>query len=110
GSDAIALASSLAHTQEAELLIVHVLDGPSPGEASFREERASQELRYGAAQEWLADAVGEVTEGVSASGAVVYADSVAEGLLDAAREADAALIVVSAARYGPLRRFTVGSV
>ncbi len=110
GSDAIALASALAHTQEAELLIVHVLDGPAPAQAHFREERASQELRDGAAREWLAQAVADVTDGVTATAKVAYAESVAEGLIGAAREADAQLIIVSAARYGPLKRFTIGSV
>lgn len=110
GSDAIALASALACTQGAELVIVHVLDQPAPENAEFREERMVQELRRGTAESWLAKAAATVSDGVPADTRVVFADSTAEGLLQAARETDAALIIVSAARFGPLRRFTVGSV
>ena len=110
GDDAIALASALASTQDAELRIVHVLDGPAPADAAFREERAVQETRAGWADEQLAGALSRVADDVPATGDVVYADSVAEGLMNAARDADAALIIVSAARNGPLKRFAIGSV
>lgn len=110
GADAIRLASALALTQEAELSIVHVLDRPAPDEAELPEERTVQELRTGRVQEWLSRALADVGEGVAATTRVVYADSIAEGLLDAARDSGAELIIVSAARYGPLKRFTIGSV
>jgi len=51
-----------------------------------------------------------VPDGVSARTRLVYAESIAEGLIEAARDVDAALIVVSAARHAPLNRFLVGSV
>lgn len=110
GSDAIALASTLAHTQGAELLIVHVLDGPAPDRATSREERTAQSLRDGSARQWLNEALAGVAQGVPATTQVAYADSAAEGLLDLAKDSDVELIVVSAARFGPLRRFTIGSV
>lgn len=110
GADAVELASALASTQNADVRIVHVLDKPAPADAAFIEERAVQETRAGWAAEWLSDALSRVGDGVEATGHVVYADSVAEGLIDAARDADAALIIVSAARNGPLKRFTIGSV
>ncbi len=110
GEEAIALASALASTQDAELKIVHVLDKPAPADAAFLEERAVQETRAGWADEWLSDALLRVCDGVRATADVTYADSVAEGLMDAARDDDAALIIVSAARNGPLKRFTIGSV
>lgn len=110
GADAIRLASALALTQEAELSIVHVLDRPAPEEAELPEERTVQEMRTGRAREWLSHALADVPDSVPATARVVYADSIAEGLLDAARDAGAELIIVSAARYGPLKRFTIGSV
>ncbi|MDN5793537.1 MAG: universal stress protein [Brevibacterium aurantiacum] len=110
GEDAIALASALASTQDTEIKIVHVLNKPAPADASFLEERAVQETRAGYAGKWLSEALRHVGDGVSATAEVVYADSVAEGLMNAARDNDAALIIVSAARNGPLKRFTIGSV
>lgn len=110
GADAIALASALAQTQGAELDIVHVLSKPSPADAEFPPERAVQELRTGNARAWLSEALDDVPDGVPATTRVVYADSSAEGLLDAARDSDAGLVVVGAARNGPLKRFTIGSV
>lgn len=110
GEEAIALASALAWTQAAELQLVHVLDKPAPADAAFLEEQAVQETRAGWAEERLSEALLHVGDDVPATAAVVYADSVAEGLIDAARDADAALIIVSAARNGPLKHFTIGSV
>lgn len=110
GEEAIALASSLASTQDAEVKLIHVLDGPAPADATFIEERAVQETRAGWALQHPSEALERVDDGVPASVGVVYAGSVAEGLIDAAGEADATLIIVSAARNGPLKRFTIGSV
>ena len=110
GEEAIALASSLASTQDAEVQLVHVLDGPAPADAAIIEERAVQETRAGWALEHLSTALERFDHGVPATAGVVYADSVAEGLIEAAGDAGAALIVVSAARNGPLKRFTIGSV
>lgn len=110
GEEAIALASSLASTQDAEVKLVHVLDRPAPADATFVEERAVQETRAGWALGHLSEALGRFDGGVSATAGVVYADSVAEGLIDAAGDAGAELIIVSAARNGPLKRFTIGSV
>lgn len=110
GEEAVALASALASTQDAELRIVDVLDKPAPADAAFVEERAVQETRAGWAAERLSQALLRVCDGVSATAEVVYADSVAEGLIVAARDTDAALIIVSAARNGPLKRITIGSV
>jgi nucleotide-binding universal stress UspA family protein len=110
GKDAICLASALASTQGAELEIVHVLDNPAPTDAELPEERTVQEMRAGHATEWLSQAHARVSSGVPATTRVAYGDSIAEGLLAVARETQAELIIVSAARYGPLKRFTIGSV
>lgn len=110
GAEAIALASALASAQDAEVWIVHVLDNPAPADAAFIQERAVQETRAGWAGERLEEALRRVPGNVQATTDVVYADSVAEGLINAARDNDAALIIVSAARNGPLKRVAIGSV
>ncbi len=110
GAEAIALASALASAQDAELRIVHVLDNPAPADAAFIQERAVQETRAGWAGERLEEALRRVPENVHATTDVVYADSVAEGLINTAHDNDAALIIVSAARNGPLKRVAIGSV
>ncbi|MEO8852006.1 MAG: universal stress protein [Allobranchiibius sp.] len=110
GAQAVALASALALTQGAELEIVHVLDGPRPSDTDFAEERMVQDVRTGRVTEWLRGGADLVPDGVTAHTRLVYADSIAEGLIEAARELNAALIVVSAARAAPLNRFMIGSV
>lgn len=110
GAEAVALASALASTQDAELKIINVLDRPAPADAALLQERAVQETRAGWAAERLSEALASVGDDVPATAEVVFADSVAEGLIDAARDAGAELIIVSAARNGPLKRFTMGSV
>lgn len=109
GADAIALASSLAMTQDAALDIVHVLSGPDPADTGF-PERGAQELRAGAAAEWLAEAAAQVPRGVTVATHTVFDDSFTQGLIEHARTTRAGLIVVGAARHGILGRFTVGSV
>lgn len=110
GADALALAAVLARNPGAQLEVVHVLDGPEPAEASSGPERNVQEIRAGRAQEWLDEALGMIPGDVSAAKQLRYADSFAEGLINAATDGEANLIVVGAARNGFLKRFTVGSV
>lgn len=109
-ADAIAFASALARTQDAELDIVHVLSSVAPTDLEPSPERTVQELRTAHAREWLSEALEMVPGDVSATAHVVYADSFAEGLLEAAQDSDAGLILVGAAKHGPFKRFTIGSV
>ncbi|MCU6481791.1 universal stress protein [Arthrobacter sp. A2-55] len=93
GADAIALAGVIAKTQGAELHLVHVVHGGRPdGEGLEKTARAL------------------VPDDVSATFSSRTAESYVHGLIDAAREDDAALIVVGAASNGLFKRFTVGSV
>ncbi|WP_026820559.1 universal stress protein [Arthrobacter castelli] len=110
GEDALALAASLARNPGAELELVHVLDGPEPGEASSGPESTVQQIRAGRAESWLNEAVESFPHDVPVSTQVRYAPSFAEGLIEAAEEAAAKLIVVGAARNGLFGYFTVGSV
>lgn len=110
GRDAIALASAIGRAQDAQLDLVHVLSNPAPADASYPPERAVQEFRLATADGWLDEGLAMIPRDVQARKHVRFADSFTEGLLEAAAELDAALIVVGAARKGLLKRFTVGSV
>ncbi|MFF3602040.1 universal stress protein, partial [Kitasatospora indigofera] len=59
---------------------------------------------------WLAEAAQLVPADVTAHTHLVYAESFADGLLEAAERLGGELIVVGAARGGLLGRFTIGSV
>ena len=109
GADAVALATSLALAQGAELDLVYVVKPGAPYVAlnpeGSRVSAAEQEVltaeRAGLAL---------VPEGLPAKFHVREADSFAAGLIEAAVEYDAGLIVVGAASSGLFKRYTVGSV
>ncbi len=93
GADAIALAGVIAKTQGAELHLVNVVHRGREG----RPEAGKEALAL-------------VPDGVAATFTARTAESFVHGLIDAAREDNAALIVVGAASNGLFKRFTVGSV
>jgi nucleotide-binding universal stress UspA family protein len=93
GADAVALAGVIAKTQGAELHLVNVVHGGKPQDPDV--ERSALAL---------------VPAGVPASYSTRAAESFVHGLIEAAKEDDAALIVVGAASNGLFKRFTVGSV
>ncbi|WP_368498510.1 universal stress protein [Herbiconiux sp. A18JL235] len=108
GRDALALGVRLARATGARLDLVLVLSSEErativPADPGY--ERYVRETAEG----WLAEALGTVPGDVRAASHVVYAESFADGVLDAARVLDARLIVVGAARGGILGRFTLGS-
>ncbi|MGA7205102.1 MAG: universal stress protein [Specibacter sp.] len=93
GADAVALAGVIAKTQGAELHLVNVVHGSKAADPDI--ERAALAL---------------VPSGVAATYSTRAAESFVHGLIEAAKEDDAALIVVGAASNGLFKRFTVGSV
>ncbi|ALE07133.1 universal stress protein UspA [Arthrobacter sp. ERGS1:01] len=93
GEDAVALAGVIARTQGAELHLVNVIRG------SMVEVPETQK-----------QALSMVPDDVTATFSTRRAESFAHGLIEAAAEDDAALIVVGAASNGLFKRFTVGSV
>ncbi|KRE79555.1 universal stress protein [Arthrobacter sp. Soil763] len=109
GADAVALASAMARAQGAHLDLVHVVDrntpyvalNPQGNRVSVAEQSVLTAERKGMAL---------VPEGLEARFHVRQADSFAAGLIDAAKEYRAGLIVVGAARAGLFKRYTVGSV
>ena len=112
GADALALATRLARASEALLDIVMVL--PSEAHASTVPTDTGYE-RYLKEQSrgWLAEASESLDDDdvdVAQLLHIRYAESFAEGLIAAAHEFGAALIVVGAARGGLLGRSRIGSV
>lgn len=93
GADAVALAGVVARTQGAELHLVHVVHGSKSPDAEMEKQ-----------------ALLMVPDDVNATFSTSVADSFVHGLIAAAKEDQAALIVVGAASNGLFKRFTVGSV
>ena len=110
GADALALGMRLARASDAILDVMMVL--PSEAHNSTVPTDTGYE-RYlkGQSREWLAEASESLDdEDVTQSLHVRYAESFAEGLIAAAHEFGASLIVVGAARGGLLGRSRIGSV
>ncbi|QCO99509.1 universal stress protein [Arthrobacter sp. 24S4-2] len=108
GADAVALASALARAQGAQLDLVYVVN---------KGVHVAQEVAGGhalAGEKAVADAqregLGLVPEDVPVEFHVRHAESFASGLIDAAVDYQAGLIVVGAASSGLFKRHTVGSV
>ncbi len=93
GADAIALAGVIAKTQGAELHLVNVVHGGKTAGSDLEKHALSM-----------------VPDDVTAIFSTRVADSFVHGLIEAAKEDNAALIVVGAASNGLFKRFTVGSV
>ncbi|WP_144671318.1 universal stress protein [Arthrobacter sp. U41] len=108
GADAVALASALARAQGAHLDLVYVVDRHTPYVAMNPEGSrvsAAEQKVLSAEREGLA----LVPKDLDARFHVRQADSHAAGLIDAAVEYKAGLIVVGAASAGLFKRYTIGS-
>lgn len=110
GADAAALGARLARSLDARLHLVTVLPSAGRRSAAVPPERAYEEHIRGQAKRWLSDAMHQLPPGLTRSGHVRFAESFSEGLVDAADEFGAALIVVGAAGGGVLGRHRLGSV
>lgn len=109
GADAVALGARLAAASGAWLDLVVVLPGEersviTPPDAGY--DRYLQEQ----AEAWLAEASATVPEAVHHATHVRYGESFAEGLVRAAGDFDALLIVVGAANGGLRGRHRLGTV
>lgn len=109
GADALALGSRLAAASEAVIDLVMVLPSEArnslvPADTGY--ERFLKEQ----SRTWLAAASATIGGDIAQSLHVRYAESFAEGLIAAAHEFGASLIVVGAARGGLLGRVRIGSV
>ncbi|MFU8945142.1 universal stress protein [Mycetocola zhadangensis] len=109
GEDALNLAVRLARSMQRSLDIVIVLR--SEARATLVPVDAGYEkYLHQAAEEWLHHALTLVPRDMDVQGHIVYAESFAQGLLDASRDLEGRMIIVGAARGGLLGRFTIGSV
>ena len=108
GADAVALASALARAQGARLDLVFIVDKGlhAAQEVATGRDIAAEQAVQNAQREGL----GLVPEDVPVEFHVRHADSLAAGLIDAAVEYEAGLIVVGAASSGLFKRHTIGSV
>lgn len=98
GADAIALAVVIAKTQGAELHLVNVVHGSRGDGSKAADPDLSQR------------ALSLVPDEVTATFSTRSHESYVHGLIEVAKEDNAALIVVGAASNGIFKRFTVGSV
>lgn len=110
GRDALNLACAIARSQGASLDVVMVDPEESPYTAVYPPDRSYAGLLAEQMRTWLDEALALIPEDVEARGHIRPADSDARGLIDAAAEFGAELIVVGAGSNGLFKRFTIGSV
>ena len=111
GREAVHLATALARRQGGSLDLVMVLPESSPYSGAYpRPESGFGGILSEQIQQWLAEGLDLVPDDVPARAHVRPADSNAEGLIAAAEEFGAALIVIGAGRNSVFRRFSVGTV
>lgn len=109
GADALALANRVASAAEALLEVVMILPSEArnalvPADAGYERYLREQ------SRVWLAEASKHLGADVASKLHLRYAESYAEGLVAAAHEFGASLIVVGAAGGGLLGRSRIGSV
>lgn len=109
GADAAGLGARLAHAMGASLELVLVLPGDdrsviTPPDAGYDRFLVTQ------AEQWLTAAAEAVPDGVAVQTRVVFGESFGEGLIAAAAERGASLVVVGAAGGGFGGRHRLGSV
>ncbi|MBS1697627.1 MAG: universal stress protein [Actinobacteria bacterium] len=108
-SDALALGVRLARSAGAHLHVVTVLP-PEGGHTGAVPEGSAETAVQAQARARLEEGIAGIPEGVAHSGHVRVAESFAEGLVEAAEECGARLIVVGAANGGLFGYHRIGSV
>ncbi|MCD2443346.1 universal stress protein [Agromyces sp. SYSU K20354] len=109
GADALALGARLAAATEALLEVVMVLPIEARGGVVPPDTGYERHLKE-RSRTWLAEASATLDDDIAQQLHIRYAESFAEGLIEAAHEFGASFIVVGAARGGLLGRMRVGSV
>lgn len=111
GVDGINLAATLARSSGATLDIVSVLPSDAPTFHRYSPDQAFNAEVEEQGRGWLEDGLSRVPEGVQAEGHLRPADSITQGLLDAAVDPDeAALIVIGTFHRVRSGRFGLGSL
>ncbi|GGR29436.1 universal stress protein [Agromyces mediolanus] len=109
GADALALGARIAGATEASLEVVMVLPIEARGGVVPRDPGHERRVKE-QAQAWLAEASAGLGGAVDQALHIRYADSFAGGLVAAAHEFGARLVVVGPARGGLFGRTRIGSV
>ncbi|WJZ03396.1 universal stress protein [Corynebacterium freiburgense] len=110
GIDALTAGIDLARCLHLELVIVLVLRHHNEFSREYPPTGATNDILIRQGFTWLEGALSMIPDDVSASGHLVSAASTSEGLVRAAQNAGADLIVVGAASTSPLKRHRLGSV
>ncbi|MFW0797221.1 universal stress protein [Gordonia sp. CPCC 205515] len=108
GADAVALGVRLARTLDAELEICVVMKR-EPADTVAPMEFFSEELTAHA-NEWVAEALAEVPEDVTATAHVAVHDSIAGGLIEECGRTDAVALIVGGSGGGLMGGLSLGSV
>ncbi|MGL4306680.1 MAG: universal stress protein [Mycobacteriaceae bacterium] len=110
GDDGLALGVQLAQSLGASLDICLVLPPEQPVAAKAPADISYESILHKQAQQWLAEAELTVDHKILVRTHIRYDDSFAAGLLAAAEEFCADMIVVGAAHDGLLGRHSIGSI
>lgn len=113
GLDGVNLAATLARSSGATLDLVSVLPSDAPTFHRYSPDQAFNAEVEEQGREWLEDGLAHVPADVQAEGHLRRADSITEGLLDAATDPDqgeAGLIVVGTYHRVRSGRFGLGSL
>lgn len=113
GIDGVSLAATLARSSGATLDLVTVLPSAAPTFHMYSPDHAFNAEIEEQGREWLEDGLAHVPDGVQAEGHLRRADSITQGLLDAAGDpesGDAAMIVVGTYHRVRSGRFGLGSL
>jgi len=109
GADALALGARLAHATGARLDMVLVLPSDDRSVITPTDPGYDRHLRH-TAEGWLREAVESLRDAVPTRAHIRYGESFAAGLVAAAAEFDAGVIVVGAGNGGLRGRHRVGTV
>lgn len=110
GQDALSLGRMLARTGDVTLTVCMVLPEVWGHPSLARVDAEYAEFLKQHAEKTISEARETLGELVQAEFVTRHAHSATDGLIAAATEIDASLVVLGSARHGPLGRFTVGSV
>ncbi len=113
GVDGVNLAATLARSSGATLDLVAVLPSAAPTFHMYSPDHAFNQEVEEQGREWLDDGVARVPDGVPSESQLRHAESITNGLLDAANDPDrgeAALIVIGTHHRVRAKRFGVGSL
>ncbi len=113
GLDGVNLAATLARSSGATLDLVAVLPSSAPTFHMYSPDTAFNAELEAQGREWLDDGLSHIPDGIDAQSHVRHADSITEGLLEAATDpgrGEAGLIVVGTYHKVRSGRFGLGSL